>query len=173
MNRKVEVVPYDPNWQRIFEDESRQLLVALGDNTIAIHHIGSTSISTIYAKPIIDMLVDVRDITKVDDRNASIESLGYIAMGEFGISGRRFFRKDNRAGIRTHHLHVFETGSPQIDRHLAFRDRMRSQAEDAQRYSELKQQLARQYPEDIEQYMDGKDGFIKEIDRKILLSLQK
>jgi GrpB-like predicted nucleotidyltransferase (UPF0157 family) len=166
MIRKVAVVPHDRNWQSTFEAESQQLLIAFGDNAIAIHHIGSTSISTIYAKPIIDMLVEVKDIAKVDNRNTQIEALGYVAMGEFGIINRRFFRKDNLVGIRTHHLHTFEAGSPQIDRHLAFRDYIISHPEDAQRYSELKQKLAQQNPDDIEKYLDGKDEFIKEIDRK-------
>jgi GrpB-like predicted nucleotidyltransferase (UPF0157 family) len=162
--RKVEVVPHDLNWQKLFEDESYQLAIAFGDNAIAIHHIGSTSISTIYAKPIIDILIKVKDITKVDDRNPEIESLGYTAMGEFGILERRFFRKDNHAGIRTHHIHTFEIGSPQIDRHLAFRDYMRSHSEAAQAYSKLKQNLAQQYPTDIQSYMDGKADFIHQID---------
>jgi GrpB-like predicted nucleotidyltransferase (UPF0157 family) len=166
MIRKVEVVPHNSNWQSEFEDESMQLALAFGDNTIAIHHIGSTSIFAIYAKPIIDILVEVEDIEKVNDRNTQIEALGYVAMGEFGIVGRRFFRKDNTVGIRTHHLHTFEAGSAQVIRHLAFRDYMRSYPEDAQKYSELKQKLAQQYPEDIEGYMDGKAEFIRELDRK-------
>jgi GrpB-like predicted nucleotidyltransferase (UPF0157 family) len=164
--RKVEVVPHDVLWQSAFETESRQLSIAFGDNAIAIHHIGSTSIATIYAKPIIDILVEVKDIEKVDDRNTEIELLGYVAMGEFGIIGRRFFRKDNIEDIRTHHIHTFTTGSAQVIRHLAFRDYMRSHPEAAQEYSELKQQLAQKYPHDIESYMDGKNGFIQEIDRK-------
>jgi GrpB-like predicted nucleotidyltransferase (UPF0157 family) len=166
MTRKVAIVPHDRNWQKVFEEEAPQLLIAFGSNTMAIHHIGSTAISTIYAKPIIDILVEVRDIKKVDDRNAAIASLGYIAMGEHGIAGRRFFRKDNQLGIRTHHLHTFEVGSAQVERHLAFRDYLRSHPEDAQRYSDLKQKLAQQYPNEIERYMDGKAEFIQEMDEK-------
>jgi GrpB-like predicted nucleotidyltransferase (UPF0157 family) len=166
MTRKVAVVPHDRHWQNLFKAESQQLAVAFGDNAIAIHHIGSTAIATSYAKPIIDILIEVKDINKVDDRNTQIESSGYIAMGEFGIVGRRFFRKDNKNGIRTHHIHTFETISPQIDRHLAFRDYLKSHPEAAREYSELKQQLAQQYPTDIESYMDGKDGFIREIDKQ-------
>jgi GrpB-like predicted nucleotidyltransferase (UPF0157 family) len=166
MMRKVEVVPHDRHWQDLFKSESRQLSIAFGDNAIAIHHIGSTSISTIYAKPIIDILVEVTDIDRVDEKNAQIRSLGYEAMGEFGINGRRFFRKDNNHGVRTHHVHTFEVGSAQIDRHLAFRDYLKSHPEAAQQYSQLKQQLAQQYPTNIEEYMDGKDKFIQAIDRK-------
>ncbi|MEG4589434.1 GrpB family protein [Microcoleus sp. MOSTC5] len=164
---KVEVVPHDPNWRSAFETESKLIAIALRDNVVAIHHIGSTAIPQIHAKPIIDMLVDeVKDILKLDTQSSEIEALGYQAMGEFGISGRRFFRKGNEAGIRTHHIHSFEVGSPQIERHLAFRDYMITHSEAAQEYSELKRKLAQKYPDNIHAYMDGKDGFIKEIDLK-------
>jgi GrpB-like predicted nucleotidyltransferase (UPF0157 family) len=82
-------------------------------------------------------------------------------MGEFGIPGRRYFSKG-----RTHHIHSFEVGSPQIERHLAFRDYMITHSEAAQEYSELKIKLAQKYFDNIQAYMDGKDGFIKEIDLK-------
>ena len=163
---KVEVVPHDPNWRSAFESESKQIALALMENVVAIHHIGSTAIPQIHAKPIIDMLVEVKDITKVDTQTSAMEALGYEAMGEFGISGRRFFRKANEAGIRTHHLHGFEVNSAQIERHLAFRDYMITHSEAAQEYSELKRKLAKKYPDNIQGYMDGKDGFIKAMDRK-------
>ncbi len=166
MIRKVVVVPHNPNWRIAFEIESRQVSVALGKNVVAIHHIGSTSISTIHAKPIIDLLVEVNDIAKVDERNPQMQALGYECMGEFGIPSRRFFRKDNAVGIRTHHIHTFEVDSAQVKRHLAFRDYLNAHPEAAQQYSELKQELAKQYPNDIQGYMDGKAGFIHAIDLK-------
>ncbi|MBC7880723.1 MAG: GrpB family protein [Anaerolineae bacterium] len=166
MTRRVEVVPHNPNWRSAFENESKQVAVALADNVVAVHHIGSTSIPTIYAKPIIDMLVKVREIAKVDEQNLAMQALGYEAKGEYGISGRRYFRKENEAGMRTHHIHVFEVHSAQVERHLAFRDYMRVHPEDAQKYSQLKQKLAKQYPNDVDGYVNGKDEFIKDIDKK-------
>jgi GrpB-like predicted nucleotidyltransferase (UPF0157 family) len=138
----------------------------MGENVVAVHHIGSTSILDIYAKPIIDLLVEVKDISKVDGQNSSMELLNYAVMGEFGIPGRRYFRKNDQEGIRTHHVHTFQVGSEQVERHLAFRDYMIAHPEDAQRYSELKRKLARKYPTNIDGYMDGKDEFIKEMDKK-------
>jgi GrpB-like predicted nucleotidyltransferase (UPF0157 family) len=164
--QKVEVVPHDPKWQEAFDVESKSVADALGENVIAIHHIGSTAIPNIYAKPIIDFLVEVKDIVKVDGQSSSMEALGYQVMGEFGIPGRRYFRKDNQEGIRTHHIHAFKASSQQVRRHLAFRDYMIEHPEDAQRYSELKRRLAREYPTDIDGYMDGKDGFIEEMNAK-------
>jgi GrpB-like predicted nucleotidyltransferase (UPF0157 family) len=164
--RKVEVVPHDPQWRSIFHTESQYIANALGKNAIAIHHIGSTAIETIYAKPIVDILVEVQDLREVDDRNLAMESLGYEVMGEFGIEDRRFFRKDNHEGIRTHHVHIFEVNSAQVKRHLGFRDYMLSHPEAAQEYSNLKQKLAIEYPNNITEYQSGKAEFIKEIDRQ-------
>lgn len=164
--RKVEIVPHDPRWREAFEAEAKQIASALGENIVAVHHIGSTAIPNIYAKPVIDLMVEVRDITEVDGRSSAMESLGYEVKGEFGIPGRRYFRKDNREGIRTHQIHAFETGSSEVERHLAFRDYMIANPEDAQRYSELKRQLAEEHPQSMDGYMDGKDGFIKEMDRR-------
>src|SRR5918993_5992034 len=118
---RVEVVPHDPRWRGAFEAEAKQVAAALGENVVAIHHVGSTAIPDIYAKPVIDLLVEVREITGVDGRSSAMESLGYEVMGEYGIPGRRFFRKDTRAGIRTHNIHAFEAGSAEAERHLAFR----------------------------------------------------
>ena len=164
--RKVEVVLHNSMWQEMFEDESKDVANALGDNVIAVYHIGSTAIPHIYAKPIIDLLIEVKDILKVDEQSLEMETLGYQVMGGFGISGRRFFLKNNQEGVRTHHIHIFEVGSAQIERHLAFRDYLIAHPEDAQRYSDLKYKLAIEYPTDIDAYMDGKNSFIQAIDQK-------
>ena len=164
--RKVEVVPHDPRWRDAFEAEAKHVAAALGENVVAIHHIGSTAIPNIYAKPVIDLLVEVRDIAEVDGRSSAMESLGYEVMGEYGIIGRRYFRKDNQEGIRTHHIHTFEAGSAEVKRHLAFRDYMIAHPAEAQRYSELKRKLAEQHRQSTDGYMDGKDGFIKEMDQR-------
>ncbi|MDJ0600880.1 MAG: GrpB family protein [Crocosphaera sp.] len=165
----VEVVPYNPQWKKSFESESRQIAKVLGKNLVVIHHIGSTAIPNIYAKPIIDLLIEVKDINLVREQTPAMVGLGYEAMGEYGLVGRRYFRKENPPGIRTHHVHIYEIYSPEIQRHLAFRDYMIAHPEQAEQYSHLKQELAQKYPEDIEGYMDGKDEFIKRIERKAII----
>lgn len=166
--RIVAVHPPNPHWQTQAAAESQQVTQALGETVVAIHHIGSTAIPGIYAKPIIDLLVEVCDIAAVDDRNPFMAALGYQVMGEFGLPGRRYFRKDNAAGVRTHHVHVFAAGSPEVVRHLAFRDFMTAHPDHAQAYSDLKRELAAQYPTDIDGYMDGKDAFVKEMQQRAL-----
>jgi GrpB-like predicted nucleotidyltransferase (UPF0157 family) len=164
---RIEVVPHNPTWRNEFESESKRVTSALGENVVVVHHIGSTAIPNIYAKPITDLLVEVIDITQVDERNSAMEALGYEIMGELGIPGRRYFRKDNEAGVRTHHVHTFEAASLEVERHLAFRDYMIAHPEDAQKYSELKRELVKKlHWSDIEGYMDGKDAFIKEMEKR-------
>ena len=164
--KNVEVVPHDPRWRDAFEAESKRIAAALGENVVAVHHVGSTAIPGIHAKPVIDLLIEVGDVARVDGRSAAMESLGYEVMGEYGIPGRRYFRKQGPGGIRTHHVHAFRAGSDQVARHLAFRDYMVAHPADAQRYSELKQKLAEEHPRDFDAYMDGKDAFIQEMDRR-------
>ena len=164
--REVNVVPHDPGWRDAFEAEAKLVAAALGENVVAVHHIGSTAIPDIYAKPVIDLLVEVRDLTEVDGRSPAMGSIGYEVLGEYGISGRRSFRKDDERGVRTHQVHVFEAGSAEVVRHLAFRDYMIAHPGDAQKYSELKRRLAEEHPQNMDGYMDGKDGFIKEMDRR-------
>ena len=165
---RVRVVPHDPAWKQTFEAEADAIGRALGDIVAAVHHIGSTAIPGIPAKPIIDILLEVGDIAKLDARQSALEQLGYEGLGEFGIAGRRYFRKDDVAGDRTHQVHAFQSNSPEIARHFAFRDYMITHPGAAQAYGELKQRLAQQHPNDIQAYMDGKDAFIKEHQAKAL-----
>jgi GrpB-like predicted nucleotidyltransferase (UPF0157 family) len=165
---RIEVVPYDPNWPREFERSSGEVKTALGANLLQIHHIGSTSIAGVHAKPVIDMLAVVADLAAVDHCSVAMARLGYEVMGEFGIDGRRYFRRDDSAGRRTHQVHTFAEASRHVARHLAFRDYMRAHPTLARQYGELKQRLAKAHPHDMAAYMDGKDSFIKEMESRAL-----
>ena len=96
-------------------------------------------------------------------------ALGYEAMGEFGIPGRRYFRRSTAQGVKTHQVHVFAADTTKMNRHTAFRDFMRAHPEHAQQYSDLKRRLAAAHPDDIGRYMDGKDAFIKDMERQALI----
>jgi GrpB-like predicted nucleotidyltransferase (UPF0157 family) len=162
------VEPHRDSWGRDFEIEAAKIRGALGAALNASHHIGSTSIPGIYAKPIIDMIADVTSLEAVDQRVHEMQALGYESRGELGIPGRRFFPKNDGNGMRTHQIHAFVHGSPHIDRHLAFRDYLIAHPETAHAYSELKRTLVQTSNGDFEAYMDGKDAFIKNIEREAL-----
>lgn len=159
----MEVVPYNPIWKEKYCEEAEKIYCALKDEVEAIHHMGSTSIPGICAKPIIDILVEVKKISRVDNYNSKMQELGYIARGELGISGRRYFIK----GIsdRTHHVHMYQAENPEIGRHLRFRDYLIAHPEEAKLYEELKKKLANEYRYDPIGYTDGKTTFIQKIDR--------
>lgn len=167
MLRRVEVAPHSPGWAEEFRSEAGRLRAALGDDLVAVHHVGSTAIPGISAKPIIDILLAVREVERLDDFGPEMAALGYEGRGEFGLPGRRFFVKDTD-GRRTHHIHAYTRGNPELERHLAFRDYMISHPENARAYGRLKERLAKEFPADIEGYMDGKDAFIKEMEREAL-----
>ncbi|WP_218813597.1 GrpB family protein [Rickettsiella endosymbiont of Dermanyssus gallinae] len=160
----VELTEYNPEWPKIFADAANEIKSILKENCVQIHHIGSTAIPNIYAKPIIDILPVVKDISLVDSLNHEFEERGYVCMGEYGISGRRFYWKSKTK--RTHNIHLFEQGSPEVKRHLLFRDFMIAYEDYAQAYSLVKQSLAEVFSEDIENYCNGKSSFVQMIDYK-------
>ncbi|WP_211750164.1 GrpB family protein [Paenibacillus sp. Marseille-Q4541] len=164
---KVVVTNYNDTWNEMFKEESQYIKDILGSELIAIHHIGSTSVPGLKAKPIIDIMPVVKNIEEIDSFNEQMTDLGYECMGEFGIKGRRYFRKGKEH--RTHQVHVFQVDNEKdIHRHLAVRDYLRTHPGEAKQYGELKENLARQFPNDIVAYMDGKDAFVQELERKAL-----
>lgn len=165
--REVKVVPHEPAWTETFEAEAAALRSVLGDEALAMHHIGSTSVPGLSAKPTIDVLIEVRKIEEVDDFDGTMAGKGYEAWGEYGIPGRRFFTKD-RGATRITNVHVFEAGTPEVERHLVFRDYLIQHPEAARAYGTLKKNLAEKFPTDIESYMDGKDTFINETESEAL-----
>ncbi|ASS64432.1 bifunctional GNAT family N-acetyltransferase/GrpB family protein [Bacillus velezensis] len=157
--RKAEVVPYKPEWKEMFEREKADLIRIFGPALHSVSHIGSTSIPGMAAKPVIDILAEVKDILDADRFSPQLEALGYEAKGENGIEGRRFFQKGGSK--RTHHVHIYETGHPDVKRHLLFRDYLTAKPEKAAQYMELKRRLAKAYPYDMAKYSEGKNDWIK------------
>ncbi|HEK9102461.1 GrpB family protein [Bacillus pfraonensis] len=162
--RKIVVVPYENHWIEKFQIEEKRLKEAMPE-PVKVHHIGSTSVPGLAAKPIVDMIMEVEDIERVDNWNERFEELGYIVKGENGIAGRRFFIHGTEEK-RSYHLHVFETGNSEITRHLAFRDYMMAHCEEAESYASLKKDLAEKFTYNGEQYTEGKTDFVRNIDEK-------
>lgn len=169
---KIIVTEYDEGWISLFEAEEKKIREVFQDELVDIHHIGSTSVPNMKAKPIIDIMPVVKDIEQVDLYSEAMIELGYEPLGEFGIQGRRYFRKGKEN--RTHHIHIFqENNLSAIERHLAVRDYLRSHKEKATEYGELKAKLARQFPLDNESYCDDKDDFVKNLEQLALKWMQE
>lgn len=166
-NEKIKIIElseYNPEWSIMFTNVATEIKSILQENCLEIHHIGSTAIPSIYAKPIIDVLPIVKNISLVDSLNHKFEALGYVCMGEYGILGRRFYWKSKIK--RTHNIHLFEQESPEILRHTSFKDFMLAHDDYAQAYSLIKRGLAEVFSHDIINYVNGKASFIQMIDYK-------
>ncbi|RDW17724.1 GrpB family protein [Oceanobacillus chungangensis] len=162
---KVRLTEYSKDWSRMFKDEVEILKTVFGDLIIKYEHFGSTSVKEMKAKPVIDMMCIVKNIEQVDLLNNQMDSLGYDVAGEWGIAGRRLFRKggDNR----THHIHFYQFDNPEIDRHLIFRDYLRSHPNEVAKYSSFKEELAQRY-DTTSEYSPAKKKFVSEIEHKAL-----
>ena len=164
MGRVVEIVEYDPAWPESYEREARAIRDVLAGLKTQTFHIGSTAIPGMLAKPIIDILLSVESLEGFDVVSHKMQLFGYVALGEFGIPGRRFHFKGGDQ--RTHHIHAFEVGSLEINRHLQFRDFLRESREDAEAYALLKIQLGQTYRNDPLGYNQAKSIFIRGVDIK-------
>ena len=157
----VELVEHDPTWAELFEQERKVLAEVFEGHAVGIEHIGSTSVPELCAKPIVDVLVGLRELTLSDEQVAAMEELGYEYLGEHGLPGRLFFRKHPR----THHVHVVQHGGEHWDRQLTFRDALRSDAEERQRYDAFKRKLAAEGHQ-REVYTELKTPFIREVEAR-------
>lgn len=164
MSRIIEVVPHDPAWADAYQTEVHKLAAVFAPDQVEFHHIGSTAIPGILAKPVIDIMVVVAKLERVEDWIPEMAARGYEHRGEAGIPGRQYFRKDT-CGVRSHHVHIFEARHPAIATHLNFRDYLRAHPAEAQAYSQLKQELAARFRQSPPEYTDAKTDFITNINQ--------
>lgn len=167
----ITLVPYDKAWPKLFEDEKSKLKQILSDVIVGIEHIGSTAIPEIYAKPVIDILIGVKDLKYFNQEHKNIiKSLGYEYVQEFEqqLPNRRFFIKNDKDGNRTHHIHLVNYDSAWYQKHILFRDYLRLHPEDAKAYELHKLHLAKQF-DDTGQYAVAKTEYCRAIDKKAYL----
>jgi len=159
MVRKMTVVEYSAEWPRLYAQEMAVLRGALGHEIVRCHHIGSTSVPGLAAKPIIDIMIEVRSVEALDELNEAMRNLGYQPKGEFGIPGRRYFPKGSDE--RTHHIHAFAVGDPHVEPHLAFRDYLRTHPAAVAEYAAVKKAAAVAHETDPEGYVAFKHGLVE------------
>lgn len=161
--RRIEVVAPDPRWPALAKAEAARFASALaGDSRmLAIHHIGSTAVPGLAAKPTLDLLPVVSDLACLEEARAALEALGYQWRGESGIAHRRYFTRSAPDGARLAHVHCFAAGDQAIREHLAFRDYLRSHPKVAHAYAAIKLESARAHPEDGAAYTDRKAPFVE------------
>jgi GrpB-like predicted nucleotidyltransferase (UPF0157 family) len=155
----IRVVPYDLAWPIRFEEEEVLLEAAIGKwVTGGVHHVGSTAVPGLAAKPVIDILVGVGDLESSRAAFEPLAELKYL-YAPYREHEMHWFCKPDPAH-RTHHLHLIPTGSQRFQDELAFRDFLRARPDVALKYQEVKQRLAVSYEHDREAYTEGKDTFV-------------
>lgn len=158
----VRVVPYDPRWPAMFEEDRRRILDACGGQVAAVEHVGSTSVPGLGAKPIIDVMAGLRSLDDAPLCVTPLHRLGYVYVPrhEVIMPERRYFRRGS-PGAGTHHLHMVELGSDFWVEHLLFRDYLRAHPGAAGAYEALKRKLAAAHGPDRGAYTEAKTDFIR------------
>jgi len=160
----VDLVPHSPDWAAAAEREMQRIAAALPGIVLKTHHIGSTSIPGICAKPILDLMPVVRSLSNLDAAQVRITALGYCWWGAYGIPGRRYCNFDDPAtGRRSVQLHFFQFDNPEVFKHLAFCNYLRAHPNVAREYELEKLRCRALHPENSHAYSDAKGPWIQNI----------
>ena len=159
-SKPIEVVDYDPSWPALFAELAARVKAAFtGASLVRIEHVGSTSVPGLPAKPIIDIDVVIPSCAALTDSIARLATLGYTHQGDLGIASRESFRSPS--DLPAHNLYVCADDSPELHRHLTFRDYLRAHPDEVKHYAKLKRDLAAHYTNDIDSYVNGKADFVQ------------
>lgn len=165
----VRLVPHDPHWAEQACAEALALAAVLGPNLLTVHHIGSTAIPGIVAKPVLDLMPVVVSLAVLDQQQDAMEALGYQWRGEGGLAGRRYCtRNDPATGRRLVQSHAYEDGSFEIARHLAFRDYLREHPDVAAAYEREKMRCRDLNAQDKSAYSACKSSWIRGVEADAL-----
>jgi len=158
--REIKLLDYDPDWPKKFETHARVIAGALGGSALRVEHIGSTSVPGLAAKPIIDILVIVPDSANESAYLLRLEAAGYaLRVREPDWNEHRMFRTPEKDV----HIHIYSAGCLEIERTLAFRDRLRRNIDDRRRYEQTKRELAAKEWSDMNAYAEAKTEVIESI----------
>jgi len=162
MEHPVVIVEYDPQWPVQFEEEKERILRVTGHIIVTVEHVGSTAVLGLGAKPIIDIMVGVHRLADARECIEPLKTIGYEYMPEYEaeMPERRYFHRGPPGG-RTCHMHMVELDGDFWERHLLFRDYLRTHPEVSQQYHLLKKELAAKHGSDRAAYTEAKTSFIR------------
>ena len=160
---KVVVLPYDKAWEIAFEEIKKEIEAAINDLIIGVEHVGSTSVVGMSAKPCIDIDVIIKDYSVFEAVKSRLEAIGYLHEGDLGIQDREAFKYSDKPHLQKHHLYVCPQYSKELNRHITFREFLKSNPEAAKKYSSIKETAARLLPNDIDRYIEYKSPCIEEL----------
>lgn len=161
MEDQWRIAEHNPLWLDMFQETAARLHTALGDIALRIDHIGSTSISGLDAKPVIDIQISVSRLDELDGYKSKIEELGFVYREDNPDLSKRYFRE--APGTRRTHIHVRQAGSFSEQMSLLFRDYLRQHPEDCLRYGQEKHRLMELYKHERIKYVEGKGPIVWDI----------
>jgi GrpB-like predicted nucleotidyltransferase (UPF0157 family) len=159
----VDLYDYDPSWPERFESARADLLEACGALVVAVHHIGSTAVPGLIAKPTIDIALVVSSIGGFVANVGAVERLGYEYRPAAKFHDEHLFLRRIEGDERTHHLHVLGDTCRDLDDWLAFRDYLRSEPDAARRYANVKIAAAERHYADRGAYVEAKTPIVTEL----------
>jgi GrpB-like predicted nucleotidyltransferase (UPF0157 family) len=159
-NAPITLVEYDPSWPKLFEREAKRIRKVLGGKALQIEHVGSTSVPGLCAKPIIDILLVVKNSAEESAYVPALEAAGY----KLRVQEPEWFEHRMFKGPDTDiNLHVFSEGASEINRMLRFRDWLRLNESDRDKYARVKRSLAKNKWRHVQHYADAKTSIVQEI----------
>lgn len=158
----VELEEFNENWRDEYLEEEKLLKKILGDRVVSIHHVGSTAIKGLMAKPIIDILMVVNSLDIILEFEELLKDYDYTNRGTQGVLDRYLFVKGPE-DARTHYVHIVLPKSNTYYNQILFRDYLNRYPEYIKKYCELKQELALKYANDRKMYTASKNGFITNV----------
>lgn len=158
----VELENYNENWKKEYEKEEKLLKEVLKDDIIEIHHVGSTSIPGLKAKPVIDILIVIKDLSEINKIEEKLKKYDYENRGPQGVEDRFFFAKGPE-DARTHYVHFTEPKSKTYYDLVYFQRYLLEHPEYIKKYCDLKQELASKYKDERKKYTSGKNDFITSV----------
>jgi len=167
-NGEIVLEEYNPNWPVLFESEAERIRAVLGNKVLQIHHVGSTAVPGLCAKPIIDILLVVSDSSDESSYVPDLEVVGYTLR----IREPDWFQHRLLKGPDTDvNLHVFSEKTSEIEKMVLFRDWLRSHDNDRRKYENVKRELSRHIWQHVQHYADGKTAIIEEIMKRAWRSM--
>ena len=163
LRETVALAQHSSEWQREFAAEATRLRSVLAEWSCVIEHIGSTAVSGLVAKPILDIAVGARSVFDVSELRSALESLGYEYRGDAKDEGGHVFVKESQPGMRTHHVHVVQFGSSQWNAYLTLREWLRSNSSARSAYQEAKLALAAMHHNNRRAYTASKAVIISSL----------
>ncbi|HEY5220630.1 MAG TPA: GrpB family protein [Candidatus Paceibacterota bacterium] len=165
MARNYTIARYSQNWRRRFRVQEWLLKKILGSAALAVHHIGSTAVKGMSGKPIVDILVIVKDFSVVDRARTRFEKMGYVFRSNYVKPNSRLLEKF-RGETKLYNIHFFKKSHEHAIRFMDLRDYLRAHPDAVKKYEALKRTLKKKYPNDYRSYSRGKEKFVDMLARR-------